>query len=109
MTAVLLGINENRLAPFKAERASILFFFLLHGWPIHIFRVLRGASNTPTVRAHSGCHYHAHVNGLQLMRPLRAAAQPAQAELLPLALCHRMLASGEEQQQQSSEGTAKNH
>lgn len=33
MTAVLLGINENRLAPFKAERASILFFFSFMGGP----------------------------------------------------------------------------
>lgn len=109
MTAVLLGINENRLAHFKAEKGIYFIFFSFMGGPY----VSSGSSEEhptpPQCAAHSGCHYHARVNGLQLMRPLRAAARPAQAELLPLALCHRELASGEEQRQQSSEGTAKNN
>lgn len=95
MTAVLLGINENRLAHFKAERASILLF-LLHGWPIHIFRVLEELPPPPLWAAHSGCHYQAGVNGLQLMSSTTSTA---------LSYCHWLSAT--EHWHQSTEGMAK--
>lgn len=62
MTAVLLGINENRLAHFKAERASILFFS--PSWVAHTY--LQGPQRS-IQHPHSALHTVAAITTLVLM------------------------------------------
>lgn len=73
MTAVLLGINENRLAHFKAERASILLF--PPPWVAHTY--LQGPWRS-FQHPHCGLHTVAAITRLALMGCSWWAAQPAQ-------------------------------
>lgn len=106
MTAVLLGINENRLAHFEEERASILLFS--PSWVAHTY--LQGPWRS-SQHPHCVLQTVAAITTLMLMDcswcdPCEQHNQHI-SELLPLALYYRALARGDKQQQKSREGTAK--